>query len=36
MRNFQKCTKSQEKLPNMNKIPGGCSENAQNTMIDFK
>jgi hypothetical protein len=47
MRNFQKCTKSneklpkctkyQEKLPNMHKIPrGGSSENAKNLMIDFK
>jgi hypothetical protein len=35
-RNFQKCTKSQEKLPNMQKIPRGSSENAKNTMIDFK
>jgi hypothetical protein len=36
MRNFQKCTKSHEKLPNMHKIPRGSSENAQNPMIDFE
>jgi hypothetical protein len=32
-RNFQKCTKSNEELPNMHKIPSGSSENAHNPMI---
>jgi hypothetical protein len=36
LRNFQKCSKSNEKLPNINKIPRGSSENAQNPMIDFE
>jgi hypothetical protein len=35
-RNFQKCTKSQEKLPNMHKIPRGSSENAQNLIMNFQ
>jgi hypothetical protein len=33
MRNFQKGTKSQEKLPNMHKIRRGSSKNAQDLMI---
>jgi hypothetical protein len=36
MRNFQKCTKSHEELPNVHKIPRGSSKNAQNPMIDFE
>jgi hypothetical protein len=36
MRNYQKGTKSQEKLPNMHKIRRGSSKNAQDLMIDFK
>jgi hypothetical protein len=35
-RNSQKCKRSQEKLPNMHKIPRASSENAQDLMIDFK
>jgi hypothetical protein len=33
MRNFQKGTNSQEKLPNMHKIRRGSSKNAQDLMI---
>jgi hypothetical protein len=36
MRNFLKCTKSHEELPNMHKIPPGSSENAQNPMLNSK
>jgi hypothetical protein len=35
-RNFKKCTKSHQKLPNMHKIPRGSSENAQDIIIDFE
>jgi hypothetical protein len=35
-RNFQKCTKSHEELPNMHKIPPGSCKNAQNPIRNFQ
>jgi hypothetical protein len=36
MRKFQKCTKSQEKLPNTHKTKRGSSKNPHDLSIDFK